>query len=144
MNSGSQLILIRTRAIDEYNSEFAEELRQASGFEVRLVVDERKQRNPSSSSNRISLHAKSYRDLGLYTPDDAAWRCGDYGIYMAWRSAPGHDHYWLLDDDVRISGDIAAFFRFCSNSPADFLAVDLRPAGRDWFWLPHAASSRAQ
>lgn len=136
----SELILLRTRAVDEHNRAFAEELRGASGFDVRFLVDERTVAERSRDPDVLSLNVDSYNALGLYTPPDVAWRCGDYGIYLAWREQPDYLHYWLIEDDVRIAGTVADFFQLCSNSDADLVAANLREARRGDFWWPHALS----
>src|SRR5689334_12996442 len=81
-----ELILVRTRTLDEHTIEFGEQLKESSGSDVCFVVDERHKQAPSTDKQIISLNAETYRELGLFTPWDAAWRCGDYGIYMAWRT----------------------------------------------------------
>ena len=123
--------------MDEHTRLFADQLRTASGLDVRFLVDERRERRASNDPQIISLNPSNYRALGLFTPQDAAWRCGDYGIYMAWQAHPDREFFWLIEDDVRISGNVEEFFARCSLSAADLLAVNLIEAERDHFWWPH-------
>jgi hypothetical protein len=120
----SSIILLRARERTARNELLASELRQASGCEVRFLLDERSgERDPGTDV--LSLNHQSYAALGLYTPPDAAWRCGDYGLYMAWREEPTRPYYWLIEDDVRIAGDVAEFFNLCTASNADLLCANL-------------------
>lgn len=132
------------RERNEYNRAFAEQLRRVSGCDVWLLLDERSKAEPSDVPGLVSLHQKNYDDLGLYAPPDAAWRCGDYGLYLAYNKDPSRDYYWVIEDDVRIAGDAAAFFRLCQTSSADFLAAHLRPTVRGNFWWPHTMSRDAE
>ena len=138
------LILVRTRQLDEHVAAFADELREASGLDVQYIVDERHLATPSSDPDIVSLNAASYRKLGLFVPHDVAWRCGDYGLYMAWQARPDYAFYWVIEDDVRIAGDAADFFRSCAAiGEFDLLATNLRPADRSSYWYPHSVSSDA-
>lgn len=137
------IILLRTRRVDEHNQLFAEQLRQASGCEVRFLVDERAAAVPSDDPSVLSLNSASYKSLGLFIPPDVGWRCGDYGAYLAWRQNPNRSFYWIIEDDVRIAGNASEFFRLCAASDSDLLAADFREMKRGHFWWPHTVSSDA-
>ena len=74
--------------------------------------------------------------LGLHCPADFAWRCGDYGYYLARQRFPDAELFWLIESDVRFYGkDPEHFFRFFANRPdVDFLAGGLKPADQSWYW----------
>ena len=48
----------------------------------------------------------------------------------------GYDHYWLIEYDVRFTGDWCYFFGECSESPSDLLATHVMRFCDDekWFW----------
>jgi len=47
-----------------------------------------------------------------------------------------YDYYWLIEHDVRFSGDWRFFFEFFKNSNCDFLSTHIRHYSekREWFW----------
>lgn len=136
------IILLRARERTARNEELAAELRGASGCDVRFLLDERTGHR-DGGEDVVSLNPESYAALGLYTAPDAAWRCGDYGLYMAWREEPDRQYYWLIEDDVRIAGDAEVFFRLCAASSADLLCANLHEVRRGEFWWPHTQSRDA-
>jgi hypothetical protein len=143
VSQSRDIILLRARHVDEHNQLFAEQLRQVSGCEVQFLVDERSSPVPSDDPLVLSLNNSSYDKLGLYVPPDVAWRCGDYGAYIAWRVDPTRSFYWIIEDDVRIDGDASEFFRLCATSNSDLLAPRVRKTERGDFWWPHTVSKNA-
>ena len=138
------IILLRARERNEHNQAFADDLRKASGCVVRFLLDERGNKVPSADPEVLSLNQESYASLGVYAPPDVAWRCGDYGAYLAWRGDPSRPYYWVIEDDVRIAGDAKEFFRLCRSSSSDFLVAHLRKTVRGNFWWPHTISKDVQ
>lgn len=60
----------------------------------------------------------------------------DFMLLGVQRRHPEHAHYWLIESDVRFSGNWAELFRRTSRSPADLLAtcfVD-EEEDPDWPW----------
>lgn len=137
------VILLRARQRTDRNQALASEFARASGCEVLFLLDERTGER-DGGTDVLSLNRQSYADLGLYTGPDVAWRCGDYGLYMAWREKPDRSFYWLIEDDVRIAGDPADFFRICQASNADLLCGYLYEARPGHFWWPHTQSRDAR
>lgn len=116
---------------------FAGELAEASGHPVSFLLDER--RGPAASDDRpsiVGLTDDKCRRLGLFLPHDYAWRCGDYGYYLARRQFPEARMFWMIEYDVRFTGDrLGEFFRFFAEHPdVDFLATGLAGADTDWYW----------
>lgn len=93
---------------------------------------------------KVSLTQDSVAALGLHAPDDFGWSCGDYGLYLARATWPEQPFFWLIEYDVRITGDAARFFDAASESDADYLGLDIRPALPDWTWYQTARSSDAK
>jgi hypothetical protein len=133
-------LLIRTTAITPAVLEFADTLERTSNYPVALIFDERAESIDSGSRTAIGLSTASCTALGLYCPEDFAWKCGDYGYYLARERFPDTEHFWMVETDVRFYGNtIADFFRFFDGHvDVDFLAADIGPAGHSWFWLRSA------
>lgn len=64
------------------------------------------------------------RDNGLRVLADYGWRCGDYALYALRQAFPEFDHYWLIEPDVVIHGDVAEFFAEAAKLRADGIGVD--------------------
>ena len=129
-------LLIRTTAITPAVLEFADTLERASNYPVALIFDERAKSIDPGSRTALRLSTASCVALGLYCPQDFAWKCGDYGYYLARERFPETQHFWMVEADVRFYGNtIAEFFRFFDDHrDVDFLAAHIRPAGHSWFW----------
>jgi hypothetical protein len=58
---------------------------------------------------------------------------------------PDYDFYWLIEYDVRFSGDWRKFFKYFSRSKADFLACDIRSYADQpkwpWWELKHPSEN---
>jgi hypothetical protein len=119
----------------------ADELAAASGQDVVFVLDGRHPVRISTSRPTIMLTADACSALSLYCPSDFAWRCGDYGIYLARQRFPEIPYFWLLEHDIRIAGgQPTAFFETFENQPQiDFLACNYRRANPDWDWYFNAS-----
>ena len=136
------MILVRTRAPSRQAADWATELARMSRLPALLLTDGRNLSSDSGSfdvADTLRMTRAADRDLGLYSPPDVSWRCGDYGFYAARRMFPDVSHFWMIEDDVRISGDGTSFFSHFFGFPGvDFLAANLSPADRDWWWHSHA------
>lgn len=163
-HTASTRLLIRTAQIDTAVLAFARELQAASTHPTALVVDSRAAPAASTptgsaagppgaaapgtgadSPTRICLSKEACAALGLHCPEDFAWKCGDYGYYLARRQFPEAERFWMLETDVRFyGGDAAEFFGFFdARKEIDFLAAHLRPAGHSWFWRKTARARDA-
>jgi len=139
------MILLRTTRIDTSTRALAGDLRAASGGTVAMLVDERRGSQDAGGMPKVSVTDEACAALGLYRPADYGWRCGDYGFYLARRQYPAETHFWMIDYDVRIGGDAAAFFAACAARPEiDLLAAHVRATGRDWWWCASVASTDAE
>jgi hypothetical protein len=134
------LILVRTTTLDPETVAFGHRLEAASDRPVAFIVDERN--GPVAGPvDKVSLTEAACRGLGLFCPSDFAWRCGDYGLYLARRAHPDATHFWMIENDVRfVGGDMEQFFAFFEAKDADLLAGYLKPATADWYWTHHASS----
>jgi len=130
------MILLRTQQIDPQLAEFADQLAEWSGLPVSYLVDERAGAVAVSGRHgKISLTPESCAALGLYCPPDFAWRCGDYGFYLARKLHPQISQFWMVESDVRIIGHRpAAFFEAFASDPADLVASYVEPAPDSWPW----------
>jgi len=129
-------LLIRTKEISRTVMELADELEAISRHPTTLIVDATDGAVRSEARAVIGLSKSACSALGLHCPADFAWRCGDYGYYLARRQFPEAELFWLIEADVRFYGsDPAHFFRFFASRPeVDFLAGSLIPADPSWFW----------
>ena len=109
---------------------------------VAFVIDERKGAiEIPEGASKISLTETACRALDLYCPQDFAWRCGDYGLYLARAAFPDRERFWLIESDVRIAGERPEdFFAILSGSDADLVSSYMGPASEDWFWYRAAAN----
>lgn len=134
-------ILIRTTGVDAPALALARRLQQASGAPVTLIADARSGAVEAVDPDVIALSSTACGALGLFCPADFAWRCGDYGYYLARRRYPAVQHFWLIETDVGIYGrDPAEFFDFfrARASAVDLLAAQLRRADSSWYWSQFA------
>lgn len=48
----------------------------------------------------------------------------------------GYDYYWLVEDDVRFSGEWKVFFDSFASSTSDFLSsvIETKAENSDWYW----------
>lgn len=150
-HTASTRLLIRTAQIDPSVLAFARELAAASGYPTALIVDARN--TPATawgaggedSPTLIGLSREACAPLGLHCPEDFAWKCGDYGYYLARRQFPDTERFWMFETDVRFyGGEPAEFFGFFDAlGDVDLLAAHLRPAGHSWFWRKTARARDA-
>jgi hypothetical protein len=135
------LILLRATTLDRTNLEFANSLAAMSGAPVAFLLDGRHEIALPTQRPIISLTKAACEDLGLYCPADFAWRCGDYGLYLARRQFPDVRQFWIVEHDVRIFGrDPGNFFdTFRYLADLDFVGAYLTTAPKDWFWTAHAS-----
>ena len=139
------MILLRTTEVTPPVLDLADRLGAASGLPVSMLVDERHGSVGPSRHPKLVLDADSYASLGLHLPTDVGWRCGDYGFYLARRVHPEVERFWMIEFDVRLTGDAALFFDAAAKrSDLDLLAGRLQPADRNWWWFAHLASADAR
>ena len=137
------MILIRTTEFTQSTADLVRTLTEASGRDVAILADERTRRVDTGNVAKVSLTDKACQEIGLFTPDDFAWRCGDYGFYLARRQFPDVESFWIVENDVMISVP-ELFFRWTDAQPQiDLLAAYLKPANSDWWWYGSAASRDA-
>ena len=139
------MILLRTTRVDPATVAFARQLEQASGERIAMLVDERQGVVDTHGRDKVSLTHQACAAIGLYAPSDFAWRCGDYGFYVARARFPDERHYWMIEYDVRLTGDAGRFFAAWQSRPAvDLVAAHIGPAGGDWWWRATVTSSDAE
>jgi hypothetical protein len=135
------MILLRATSLSSQLLDFAHHLRAASQLDVAFVFDARFAQNVEDFGV-IALSPEKLQQMGLYCPKNFAWRCGDYGYYLAQTEFPGHAHYWMIEHDVRFNHDGAvSFFDKFRAVECDFLSSYLRPADGDWYWRTFGAAS---
>ena len=125
----------------------ARRLAQASGCPVALVADARSGAIAGADPDVIALSSTACRALGLFCPPDFAWRCGDYGYYLARRRYPQAQRFWLIETDVGFfGGEASDFFAFFAERAreVDLLAATLRPADHSWYWMQFARARDAR
>jgi hypothetical protein len=134
-----ELLLVRATRLNRRTVDFAEELSQASGLPTGFILDGRHSHAPPNSRPTVMLTKEACQEAGLFCPPDFAWRCGDYGLYLAAQKFPEAQRLWLVEYDVRFLGGPADdFFRFFAGNPADLLTTYFRPATPDWYWHRYA------
>ncbi|HTV52415.1 MAG TPA: hypothetical protein VME21_14600 [Steroidobacteraceae bacterium] len=134
-------VLVRTTQPDAAACAFARRLSELSGLPAVLVADERHSADYSGELPLIRLTQQACAALGLYCPEDFAWRCGDYGYYLAHKRSPDTLHFWMIETDVHFGEDAGRLFGFFASQPqVDLLCAQLEPADRSWFWMDSAAA----
>jgi hypothetical protein len=130
------LILYRTHKFDPEVRAFCEQLSAQSGREVVCLVDETRRVVDVSPFRKISITPTSLRAHKLLVQSDSAWRCGDYGLYLARSAYPDVERFWLVEYDVRIKahGSLAEFFDHFDPSGADLIAPFLKERDTTWWW----------
>jgi len=140
-------VLIRTTRVDADALTLARRLQTASGCSTALVADARSGAVDSVDPDVIALSSAACQPLQLFCPPDFAWRCGDYGYYLARRRYPATQRFWLIETDVAIYGgeaaDLFAFFAARARD-VDLLAAQLRPADGSWYWTQFARGRDVQ
>ena len=138
-------VLVRTTRPDAAARGFARRLSSLSGLPVVLVVDGNQVAEDCDEFPLIRLTERACGALGLYCPEDFAWRCGDYGYYLARDLFPATQHFWMVETDVHFGEDARRLFAFFDSQPhVDFLCAELQPADRNWFWVQSAAARDVQ
>jgi hypothetical protein len=130
----SEIIVLRTHFYDGFVDQMLRDLQTAAQRRVVAVVDERGGAvDVPQDITKIVLNPAS---LGLVTPADFGWRCGDYALYEAARAVPEASGYWLIEPDVRIhSTGVKAFFDGgAASRNADFVTAWFGPAEARWQW----------
>jgi hypothetical protein len=134
-------ILVRATRTDERLLDHARLLHEASGHPVTLLVDARFAEE-SAGLDMIPVERAKLEAMGLYCPNNFAWRCGDYGFYLARLRHPEARHFWMIEHDVRFSEHgLPDFFRRFDEESADLLVTRFSPAEPNWYWTA-AASAR--
>ncbi|MHB8287078.1 MAG: hypothetical protein ACYDD1_20710 [Caulobacteraceae bacterium] len=130
------LILYRTHKFDPETRAFCEQLSAESGREVVCLVDETRCEVDVSPFRKLSITPAALRSHKLLVRPDAAWRCGDYGLYLARLAYPAVEHFWLVEYDVRIrtAEPLAQFFDHFSGVGADLIAPFLNERDLTWWW----------
>ncbi|RYC29458.1 hypothetical protein D3273_23760 [Lichenibacterium minor] len=127
------MLLIRTTELSNQLAVLAQSLSAASLLDVAYLIDE-SGGVVKSISEKVSITREKVERLGVYAPADFGWSCGDYGLYLAQVQYPGVNQFWLIEHDVRISGNVRAFFETMRERREDFLTSRLQPADRYWWW----------
>ena len=130
------MILFRTKSVDQHLAKFAADVSRWSGQQIAFIIDERDgEKKVPPNTGKVSLTYSSCEKLGLYCPPDFAWRCGDYGLYLARKAYPEVSTFWLTESDVRFAGTKPAeFFSFFESRDEEFLASYLKSPEVDWAW----------
>lgn len=77
-------------------------------------------------------------DLG-YTPIEQGKLVpgsNHFPLLKFFRENLGYDYYWLVEDDVRFSGEWKVFFDSFASSTSDFLSsvIETKAENSDWYW----------
>lgn len=136
------MLLIRTTELSPELASLAQTLSVASGLPVAYLIDERRG-VVASTAAKVSITEDKIAQLGLHAPADVGWSCGDYGLYIAQAEHPDAPFFWLIEHDVRISGDVAGFFTTMAARTEDVLTSRLQPADRYWWWIKTAQARDA-
>lgn len=59
-----------------------------------------------------------------------------FPLLKFFRENLGYDYYWLVEDDVRFSGEWKVFFDSFASSTSDFLSsvIETKAENSDWYW----------
>lgn len=141
MERGDVLFLVRTHYVDEDVFALLNRMR-AGGYDVALLMDAEGDLAAAGDWPVVPVSRAAVEALSLFAPDDFAWRCGDYGLYLAQAAFPQKTHFWMIEPDVLVhAGDMPAFFDSVLAVDAALLAGWLEPARRKWYWYRSIAAA---
>lgn len=131
-----ELVLLRTHIFDEATRSFCDYLRETSGRDVALICEEGGGPvDVGKGRAKIGLDRAHVEAMGLHTPKNFGWLCGDYFLYVGMQALPHYDRYWLVEYDVRLSfAEGREFFDLFADPGVDFLAFMMHEAGPNWNW----------
>lgn len=139
------MILLRTQAVTEEVRRLVEGLQHWSALPVTYLIDERGGSVDTGRRAKISITHDACSAVGLFCPEDFAWRCGDYGFYLARQRYPNVKHFWMIEEDVRLVGrDPSAFFRKFEPIEADLLSSYIETPDVDWPWMSTITAENAR
>jgi hypothetical protein len=98
----------------------------------------------AEAARLLPYHAKLMQHPGSFWPRNI-----DLPLMWYFHSHPEHEFYWLMEYDVRFTGQWPNFFRHFAGNKSDLLATTVfdhhfRPSWRHWSTLssPHFVSDR--
>ena len=91
-----------------------------------------------SVQNLFSFTSAILQDLG-YTPIEEGKLVpgsNHFPLLKFFRERQEYDYYWMVEDDVRFSGEWKVFFDNFATNRADFLAsiIETKKENPNWFW----------
>lgn len=143
------VILLRAHRFDEVLRLQFEELKASCGVEADVVLLYHGSRNDPGvrDLDEADVFAHSDEDceaLGL--PFESVWFNGHYPLLVFARARPGYAWHWMLEYDVRFTGQWSdLLLRSFSDDDADLLATDVRhnSSQPNWYWWPHRSNDLA-
>lgn len=130
----AQCIIIRSHYANTQVLELVEVLRRVRPAELVLFTGGD---SPLAGVDipQILLGQELTDKLGILSPPDVGWRCGDYAFYGAYDREPSYDFYWLVEGDVYFSfEDVNTFFDHFERRTEDMLARRVGERTADWSW----------
>ncbi len=133
----SEAILLRTHRFGAREAAFLDQLARQTGWQAYILADETRSALAAANRPKISLNGRAIHQLGLRATRDMAWRCGDYGFYIARAALPDIDRFWMIEPDVRAGvADYGALFHLLATLTSDFMAPGVTASDRSHFWYP--------
>ena len=126
-------VFFRTHFWDEHAAAAARLLQaQCAGADFRVLADESTRILPVPPELKLSHAAGEFDAMGLEPAGHSLWFNGDYPLYKALDSFPGHDHYVIAEFDVRTTVNLAELGETAFRRGIDLIAHDIRPAPPGW------------
>ena len=122
----SAIAAIRTNRWTDEEERMLATLQMVDGLEVTVVFHNRAG-DVVPPVPVVDVNDDVMQGMGLATPSDWGWRCGDYFYYALRAARPEYDHYWLVEPDVLFTGDPTGFFAAFDGDNSDLLGIDPRP-----------------
>ena len=99
-----------------------------------------------SIQNLFPFTSSILQDLG-YTPIEEGKLVpgsNHFPLLKFFKEHQEYDYYWMVEDDVRFSGDWKAFFDNFSDNHADFLSsiIESKKENPYWFWWSYLKTSK--
>ncbi|SRR5579871_1055691 len=131
------MILVRAHTFDQRVDAILTRLSAESDHQVACLIDETHGPVGCGPWTKITVTREACEAIGLFCPSDFAWRCGDYGLYLATIAFPSAAHFWMIEYDVSLwFSNLRSFFsRFDDGTDSvDFIAPYLGRRFPNWYW----------
>lgn len=134
-----QSLLYLSTKSNAWSLETFKTLQMVEGADVFFAYHQHEDSLPNALEelNTFSFTNSILHELG-YSPIEERLLPGSnhFPLLKFYREHPDYDYYWMVEDDVRFSGDWNDFFGKFSENHSDFLSANIMYYAEepDWYW----------